>query len=319
MKKTGVIIEIKSGMIKDANFGMIACAGKAGHEVYALLINEDATSFQEALSSHGVHTIVEITTSGPEKEPWNPEQWSQAVIEAINAHNITTLLGLTTPMGRELLPRIAARLNAPLVMDCLDVDCEKGIAEKVLYSGKTLGTIQLNGNHHIFGIRPNIIPALPDKNQAKKISMEVEVSSSSHLKTMEILQADDSRMSLSDADIIISGGRALQNKENFDVLFRCANAMNAAVGASRVAVDMGWVPYTMQVGQTGEKVSPRVYIACGISGSVQHFAGMKMSGMIIAVNTNPEAAIVSHCDYFIQGDLFDIIPLLSKELEKLHP
>ena len=314
MKKTGVIIEIQSGRIKDANFGMIACARQAGHGVYALLINETAISFQEILESHGVHTIIEITTPGSEQ--WNPERCSHAIIETIKTHDITTLLGLTSPMGRELLPRIAASLDAPLIMDCVDVDCENGIARKALYSGKTLGTIQLKGKYQLFGIRPNIIPPAPEKSQAHIISMTVEPPLSQGLKTIEIQQTDNSRVSLSDADVIISGGRALQNKENFDVLFRCADAMNAAVGASRVAVDMGWVPYTMQVGQTGEKVSPRVYIACGISGSIQHFAGMKMSGMIIAVNTNPEAAMVSHCDYFIQGDLFDIIPLLTQALEK---
>jgi len=316
MNKTGVIIEIKAGGIKDANFGMIACAGKAGHEVHAFIINESAASFREALQSHGVHTIVEITTSGPTQEPWNPAQWSYAIIETMKAQKINTLFGLTTPMGRELLPRIAAILDAPLVMDCLDVDCEKGIAKKALYSGKTLGTIQVKGTYHLFGIRPNIFSAVPGKSKAETISMAVKVPLTQQLKTVEVQYTDNAQVSLSEADIIISGGRALQNKENFDLLFRCATAMNATVGASRVAVDMGWVPYTMQVGQTGEKVSPRVYIACGISGSIQHFAGMKMSGMIIAVNTNPEAAMVSHCDYFIQGDLFDIIPLLTEELEK---
>ncbi len=319
MKKTGVIIEIKSGRIKDANFGMIACAGKKGHDVYAFIINQAAISFREALESHGVHTIVEITTSRPGQEQWNPEQWSHAIIETMKTHDINTLFGLTTPMGRELLPRIAALLDAPLVMDCVDVDCEKGIAKKALFSGKTLGTIQVRGRHQLFGIRPNILCAVPVKSKAKTISMALKEPLSRRLKTVEIQHSDDSRISLSEADIIISGGRALQNKENFELLFQCAAAMNAAVGASRVAVDMGWVPYTMQVGQTGEKVSPRVYIACGISGSIQHFAGMKMSGMIIALNTNPEAAMVSHCDYFIQGDLFEVIPLLIKELEKPQP
>ncbi|WP_373500178.1 electron transfer flavoprotein subunit alpha/FixB family protein, partial [Desulfococcus sp.] len=119
---------------------------------------------------------------------------------------------------------------------------------------------------------------------------------------------------LAEADIILSGGRGMKNGENFKVLQDCARAMGAAVGASRVAVDEGWVPYTFQVGQTGTKVNPKVYIACGISGSVQHFAGMKSSGMIIAVNKDPGAAIISKCDYFIIGDLFEIIPLVTREL-----
>ncbi len=319
MKKTGVIIETGSGKIKAANFGMIACAGKAGHHVHALLINEKKDLHREALEAHGVQTIVEITIAASEKAQWNPEQWSHAIIQAMKTHNITNLLGLTTPMGRELLPRIAAILDAPLVMDCVDVDCENGIAKKALYSGKTLGSIQLKGAYHLFGIRPNVIRAVPMKTDASTLSMMVEVPVPERFKTIEIRQTDVSRVNLSEADIILSGGRALQNKDNFELLFQCADLMGAAVGASRVAVDMGWVPYTMQVGQTGEKVAPRVYIACGISGSVQHFAGMKMSGMIIAVNTDPEAAITSNCDYFIQGDLFEVIPLLTGELKKLQP
>jgi electron transfer flavoprotein alpha subunit len=314
MEKTGVIIEIKEGRVKDANLGMIACAGATGRKVYALVINENAESFRETLESHGVHAILELTISGPENAPWNPEQYAHAIIQAMEAHQIKILLGLTTPMGRELLPRIAAALDAPLVMDCIDVDMEEGLAQTTLYSGKTIGTIKLSGPYQLFGIRPNVIPAVPVKRNATMIPMTIDIPLPDRFKTIEILPGQSSRTDITEADIIISGGRAMQNKENFSLLFQCAKAMGAAVGASRVAVDMGWVPYTMQVGQTGEKVSPRVYIACGISGSIQHFAGMKMSGMIIAINTNPEAAMVSNCDYFIQGDLFEIVPLLTQFL-----
>ena len=117
--------------------------------------------------------------------------------------------------------------------------------------------------------------------------------------------------------MIISGGRGLKNSDNFSILFDCAQVIGAAVGASRVAVDAGWVPYTMQVGQTGKTVSPKVYIACGISGSVQHFAGMKTAGMIIAINQDLEAAITKKCDYFAVADLFEVVPLLTRQLKQL--
>jgi len=315
MEKTGVIIEIKGGRVKDANWGVIACAGATGREVYALVINENAAPFKEALESHGVHVILELTRGGGKKSPWNPEQCSQAIIQAMETHEIKSLLALTSSMGRELLPRIAAALDAPLVMDCIEVDMEKGLARSTLYSGKTIGTIKVTGSYQLFGIRPNVIPAAPVKRESKTIPMTMNTSLPERFKTLEIIPGQTSGTDIAEADIIISGGRAMQNKENFNVLFKCAQTMGAAVGASRVAVDMGWVPYTMQVGQTGEKVSPRVYIACGISGSIQHFAGMKMSGMIIAINTSPEAAIVSKCDYYIHGDLFEIVPLLTQFLD----
>ena len=135
---------------------------------------------------------------------------------------------------------------------------------------------------------------------------------------MEYIPEEAGTQNLSEADVIISGGRGLKNGENFNLLFDCAKAIgNAAVGASRVAVDEGWVPYAMQVGQTGTKVNPKVYIACGISGSVQHLAGMKTAGLIIAINTDATAAIIDHSDYYVIGDLFTILPALTRQLNQL--
>jgi electron transfer flavoprotein alpha subunit len=138
---------------------------------------------------------------------------------------------------------------------------------------------------------------------------------SAGLVVKEIKQQTQSGIDLTEADIIISGGRGMEKPENFEILFECANVIGAAVGASRAAVDAGWAPHSMQVGQTGATVSPKVYIACGISGSVQHFAGMKTSGLIIAVNTDAEANISQKCDYYIVADLFEIVPLLTRELK----
>ncbi|MGD9088706.1 MAG: electron transfer flavoprotein subunit alpha/FixB family protein, partial [Desulfobacterales bacterium] len=137
------------------------------------------------------------------------------------------------------------------------------------------------------------------------------------LVVKEIKQQAHDGIDLTEADIIISGGRGMGKPENFEILFECARVMGAAVGASRAAVDAGWAPHTMQVGQTGATVSPKVYIACGISGSVQHFAGMKTSGLIIAVNTDPEASITKNCDYYIVEDLFEIVPILTRQLKRV--
>ena len=135
------------------------------------------------------------------------------------------------------------------------------------------------------------------------------------LTIKEVKQTGFVGVDLTEADVIISGGRGMENSDNFRILWECAEKIGAAVGASRAAVDAGWVPHSMQVGQTGATVSPKVYIACGISGSVQHFAGMKTAGLIIAINTDPDAAIIKRCDYFALANLFDIIPLLTSKLK----
>ena len=226
---------------------------------------------------------------------------------------ITSLCGLTSAQGKDLLPRIAASLDAPLVMDCIDLNLHEHTAKKSQYSGKTIATIKVKGQHYIYGIRPNAIEAKPAPCEADVISFEAEVDEQD-LVVKEIKQQGVKGVDLTEADIIISGGRGMENPDNFDLLFECAQPIGAAVGASRAAVDAGWVPHSMQVGQTGKTVSPKVYIAFGISGSIQHFAGMKTAGMIIAVNQDPEAAIVQKCDYFVAADLFEIIPALTQKL-----
>ena len=213
-----------------------------------------------------------------------------------------------------MLPRVAAYLDVPLVMDCIDLNLNERTVQKSQFSGKTIATIKVSGNHFIFGIRPNAIEARPKPSEVEVVSFQTDVESNG-LVVKEIKQQAHSGVDLTEADIIISGGRGMENPENFEILFDCARVMGAAVGASRAAVDAGWAPHTMQVGQTGATVSPKVYIACGISGSVQHFAGMKTSGMIIAVNTDSEASITKNCDYFIVEDLFEIVPILTRQLK----
>jgi len=312
VERLAILIETKNGEIKKSNFGVITAAQGADHELYAFLMEGSGAEHKAALESYGIHKVVEIVTDdGP--LPWNPVTWSQAAISAMQHFGINTLLGLTSARGKELLPRIAARLDAPLVMDCLSVNLAAHTVEKSQYSGRAIATIKIHGSHRIYGLRPNAIE--PQTNPAAAALMPFLVEAESPTLTVkEIKQSGAGVIDLTEADVIISGGRGMENAENFHILQQCAEQINAAVGASRVAVDAGWVPHSMQVGQTGATVSPKVYIACGISGSVQHFAGMKTSGMIIAINTDPDAAILKRCDYFAVADLFDIVPLLTGKL-----
>jgi len=313
MQKIGILIEAKNGEIKKTNFGVITAARGDGRELYAFLLDEIRDDQKELLPLYGVHKIVEIQ-SGDQPIDYNPASWSQAVSQAMVHFGINTLLGLASIQGQNLLPRIAAGLNAPLVMDCSAVDLDGHTVKKSQFSGRAVATLKTEGAYHIYGIRPNAIEAAPTSCLAENVSFQAEIQTDG-LNVKEIKQGDSHGVDLTEADIILSGGRGLENSENFRVLFECAEKMGAAVGASRVAVDEGWVPHAMQVGQTGKTVSPKVYMACGISGSVQHFAGMKTAAMIIAVNRDRDASIMKHCDYFVVADLFEIIPALTTSLK----
>jgi len=314
MQKIGILIETKNGEIKKTNLGIITAARGDDREVYAFLLDTLPTDQKNVLEEYGIHKMVEIQSAGIAIN-YNPVSWSQALVQAMVHFGLDTLMGLADVQGQNLLPRIAAGLNAPLVMDCSAVDPTGHTVQKSQFSGRAIATLKTEGDYHIYGIRPNAIEASPAPGKAETISFQAEIQKSG-LKVREIKQSDSPGIDLTEADIIISGGRGMENSENFSVLFECAEKLGAAVGASRVAVDEEWVPYAMQVGQTGQTVSPKVYIACGISGSVQHFAGMKTAAMIVAVNKDPEAAIMKNCDYFVVGDLFDIIPALTKMLQE---
>ena len=313
MQKIGIVVETKNGEIKKTNFGVITAARGDDREVFAFLLEVLSDDQKHMLQTYGVHKIVEIQSADGPIE-YNPVFWSQAVSQAIVYFGIDTLLGLAGNQGQNLLPRIAAGLNAPLVMDCSTIDLAEHTVQKSQFSGRAIATLKTEGAFHIYGIRPNAIEATPAARQADSLLYQAEIKKEG-LTVKEIKQGDSSGIDLTEADIILSGGRGMENSENFSILFDCAEKLGAAVGASRVAVDEGWVPHAMQVGQTGKTVSPKVYIACGISGSVQHFAGMKTAAMIIAVNKDPEAAIMKKCDYSVVADLFEIIPALTARLK----
>ena len=312
MLKIGILLETKDGALKKTNFGVITAARGEGHELYGFLVDGSGADYKTELAAHGIHRIVQITSKeGP--IDWNPVSWSMAIIHAMDHFGVQTLLGLTSAQGKELLPRIAAALDAPLVMDCMDINLSAHTVKKSQFSGKTIATITVNGPRYIYGVRPNVFEAKSSPTEAEAVTFQTDPENGG-LVVKEIRQDAARGIDLTEADIILSGGRGMKNSDNFRLLFECANLIGAAVGASRVAVDAGWVPHSMQVGQTGATVSPKVYIACGISGSVQHFAGMKTSGLIIAVNSDPAASIVKNCDYYIVGDLFEIIPQLTSQL-----
>ena len=313
MQPIGLLIEFKDGQVKPANFGMATAARAENRQLIALVVDVDASAgdAKAALEAYGVTRVVTIRTNS---NGWDPDVHAAAVVAAMQENGITTLVGLTSPAGRELLPRVAARLDAPLVMDCIDIDLDGHRVKTSQYSGKTIATISMTGSHFIYGLRANVVAPLEAPATAEVIDFSVAADQDSGFKVIETRTDGSGTQYLAESEVIISGGRGMKNAENFKLLFDCARHLNAAVGASRVAVDNGWVPYAMQVGQTGVKVNPKVYMAVGISGSIQHFAGMKTAKTIIAINTDANAAIMANCDYYAVGNLFDILPALEKAL-----
>ncbi len=314
MKTIGLLIETDNGRIKTANLPMITALQADSRHLCALLVDADAQTARPMLAEYGISRIIAIATGhpGPIQQP---AACAQAVVAAMQSHGIDTLVGLTSATGRELLPRMAATLDAPLVMDCIQIDPERQQAKTSQYSGKTLATFQLYGQYCIYGMRPNLVSAKPRATDCEIIPFDAPACPELPHQVIAVAPGQSDGPNLAEADVIVSGGRGMKNGDNFSYLHELARLLGASVGASRVAVDSGWAPYAMQVGQTGVKVNPRVYMAIGISGSIQHFAGMKTSKMIIAINSDENAAILSNCDYFAVGDLFDILPALIRQLK----
>jgi electron transfer flavoprotein alpha subunit len=315
MDRIGVVIETDRGELKKTNFGVITAARRSGAELYALLPDEFAASYQPLLEKYGIGKIIPIVSESG-AVIFNPASRAKAVIQALYRFDIRTLFGLASPRGKDLLPRVAAELEAPLAMDCTAVAPEESTVVKSHYSGKVIAKFRLSGNYRIYGLRPNAVEAVAAPAAAEILPFQARTEPEA-LQFVESTERTDTGAELSEADVIISGGRGMAGPENFALLFECAGLMRGAVGASRAAVDAGWIPYAHQVGQTGQTVSPKVYIACGISGSVQHFAGMKTAGMVIAINIDPEAPIMQRCDYFAVDDLFDVVPALIENLKRL--
>lgn len=315
MGNLAVFIETTEDRIKPAGLELLAAGQKPGHDVYALVLDGRADEYRAELAEHGAHTIVAVTSSDGLLDHYHPSHYAQAVVAAMQECDCETLLGVTSALGRDLLPRVAAALDCALVMDCVDIDLEARTARKSHFSGKTWATFKLNGTTRVYGMRPHALQVAPVAVESQARTVAVSLRADDSLRLLRVEQKEQTgHVELTEAKAIISGGRAMANAENYQILFDCAKPIHAAVGASRAAVDAGYAPHEMQVGQTGKTVSPDLYIACGISGAIQHFAGMKTSKVIVAINNDSGAPIFSKCDYGIVGDLFEVVPELGRLL-----
>jgi electron transfer flavoprotein alpha subunit len=316
MAEIAILIETDRGEIKPSCYEVItaACMDESC-TVIAFLPDQDPLKHRGSLEKYGADRIVGIKRSGTLLNG-RPEAAAADMAEAVKRFKPDALAASGTRWGNDMLARISAILDIPLVLDCTHVDFTAREVHKSRFSGKTTAVLNFEPGLFACSIRPKAMQARYSPSKAEIVEFQSAASDPGRIRITGVRGNPDAPLDLSEASIIISGGKAMGSTENFTLLHACARKMGAAVGASRAAVDAGFAPHSMQVGQTGKTVSPSVYIACGISGSIQHFAGMKTSKTIVAVNTDPEAPIFGKCDYGVVGDLFEIVPALTEAFEK---
>lgn len=227
------------------------------------------------------------------------------------------IIGSSTALGKELCASLAARLDVELVQDAVELAWADGLtAKKPLFAGKVLADIRVQSEPAMASLRPNVVAVVRDDSPAPELVRHPVPALSSRTVIKNVTQAPAGTVELTEAKRVVSGGRGIGGPENWPVLQALCDVLGGALGASRAAVDAGWIHHAHQVGQTGKVVNPDVYIACGISGAIQHQAGMRPSRIIVAINKDPQANIFNVCDYGLVGDLFEIVPLLTEEIRK---
>jgi len=312
MANIGLYIELKNGIFKKSNRELLSLARKSGQRVAAVLFCQDVQPYMDELK--GIQTVIQVKAADL---AYQPDRYARTLAAVIREFNLDVFCGIFSAQGKDLFPRLAAKAKASLVSDCLSVDLENRRAVKPVYSGKLLAEYQVDGGTALFTVRPNVIAVEAAASaQAPEIRTVALDSGDLTTKIVSVQKSASQTIDLTEAEIIVSGGRAMKAKENFAILEDLAKVLNSGVGASRAAVDAGFASSDMQVGQTGKVVNPKLYIACGISGAIQHFVGMKTSKIIVAINKDPEAPIFKKADYGIVGDLFTVVPLLKEEFKK---
>lgn len=319
--KTLIIAEHRDGKIKASTLELIAAATTAGSESHIALLGDAVSNLTGELASVGAHKI-HLAQNAALKN-YTAEAYAQVCAQIVKSLNPTFVLAAHTPTGREFMPKLAAILDVGLASDCNSCQFQGDtlILRKPVYAGKASVEVEFIGaGAKLATIRPNTFPAAKPGSAPKGAGEVVNVAVDlSGLKSqfLESQKGNSARPDVTEAAIVVSGGRSLKSAENFKLLEELADTIGAAVGASRAAVDAGFRPHRDQVGQTGKVVSPSLYIACGISGAIQHMAGMRSSKTIVAINTDPEAPIFQVADYGIVGDLFQVVPALTQEFKKL--
>jgi electron transfer flavoprotein alpha subunit len=318
-----VLADLRNGSVRNVTFEMLSAAKKlanGGAVIASIIGNIGGNIKAEELAHYGADKVLVANDAGLEN--YVPDAYAAVLENMIKDVNPNLVLMAHSAIGRDLAPKLAARFAAGQVSDIIDVTEEGGnlVFTRPIYAGKAFTKNTVAGDLVFATVRPNNLPA--DEADASRTAEVVNVPVSlpaDSLRTFikEIVKKSTGGVDLSEAKIIVSGGRGVKSAEGFKPLYELAEVLGAAVGASRGACDAGYCDYALQIGQTGKVVTPDLYFAIGISGAIQHLAGMSNSKVIVAINKDPEAPIFKVADYGIVGDLFEIVPILTEELKKV--
>jgi len=305
--------ELKKSSIEAVKAGSVF-ASELEADIEAVVIGGEISDFDK-IANYGVTKVTHIKNT--DLNLYTSSGYSEVMADYANESGADLLLFANSSMGRDLAPRVAAKLDAGIAVDCVGFTFENGdvIATRPVYAGKALTDVKINAAKKIFTIRPNTYNLSEPTDASAEVTVKEVDSVNTSVKVVELKKTSD-KLDVAEASIIVSGGRGKGGPENYPMLEELAGMLGGAVGASRAAVDAGWRPHSDQVGQTGKTVSPNLYIACGISGAIQHMAGMRTSKFIVAINKDAEAPIFTIADYGITGDLFEVVPALIDELKK---
>ncbi|WP_079479480.1 electron transfer flavoprotein subunit alpha/FixB family protein [Halobacillus salinus] len=320
-KKVLVIGEAREGSLRNVTFEAIAAANivSDGGEVVGVLCGDgDLSALGQEMVYYGAEKV--ITVSNPELKTYTSDGYAQAVMEVINDETPEGIIMGHTAVGKDLTPKLASRLESGLISDATEVVAEGGniVFTRPIYSGKAFEKKEITDGLVFATIRPNNIPSL-ERDEALTGQVTEKEVSITNIRTIiqDVIRKSSDGVDLSEAKVIVAGGRGVKSAEGFEPLNDLAEVLGGTVGASRGACDAGYCDYSLQIGQTGKVVTPDLYIACGISGAIQHLAGMSNSKVIVAINKDPEANIFNVADYGIVGDLFDVVPKLVDEIKQM--
>lgn len=312
-----IIAEQSEGVFRKVTYEALSegrrIADNMGCELTALVLGDDIENISKELEQYGADRIV--IADNPSLHEYLSDAYRKVVTDFINKETPDVVIIGASTQGKDLSARLGACLNAPVAMDCVAIRLEDKnlIATRSMYGGKILADIVLDGQPQIFAIRPNAMTITKSEGTGSIEKMDADIGTTP-VKFIE-KRLDTGKIELTEADTVVSGGRGMGGPD-FKIIEELAEVVGGAVGASRSAVDEGWRSSSDQVGQTGKVVSPNLYIACGISGAIQHLAGMSSSKVIVAINKDPEAPIFSKADYGIEGDLFKVVPFITEEIRK---
>lgn len=317
MAKIFVYLEANQQQLKRSGLELLSAAKTAGHDIACGLIAPNAKALAAEAGKYGAKQAFVCTAT--DMANYNPEGYQELLAGWIKESEAQVVLSSGSMLAKDLFPRVAAVFDSGIASDCTELSWngDQMHVRKPLYAGKCSAQVDFVGSPLAFVLmRPNQLPVTAPVEGSIEIKESPAPALSGKVLVENMIKGTSSRPDLAEASIVVSGGRGLQAPENFKMLEELADTMGATVGASRAVVDAGWVPHSMQVGQTGKTVAPNLYIACGISGAIQHLAGMSGSKVIVAINKDADAPIFQKASYGIVGDVFEVVPKLTAELKR---